>query len=196
MKIRLPRITCLLIAGLLSVAPGAVMAITLQLSWVGGNGYSLTGAFSYSDSLINTGIIDETSIDTFMIEGFDGSTSLGTWNLADGSDSTYDFNFNFDTTSLTFVVGGISQSIKGQSWNRRATGIGFESGDNHQALTLNGVALDQNWNPTVNSQILTSDSTLVATVVPVPGAIYLMGSGLIALVSASKRRNQRSSTVA
>jgi len=192
MKIRFPHIIRLLFAGFIMAAPGAVMAITLQLSWVGGNGYSLTGLFSYDDSLVNTGIIDETSIDTFMIQGFDGSTSLGTWNLADGSDSIYDFNFNFDTTSLAFVVGGISQSTSGQSWNRRATGVGFESGDNHQVLTLNGVALDQNWNPTVNSQILTSDSTLVATVVPVPGAIYLLGSGLIALVGAGKRRNQSS----
>jgi len=162
------------------IAPGAASAITLSLSWTGSNGYSMTGSFSYADSLIGTGIIDETSISALTIEGFDNGTSLGTWSLADGSDSTDPFNFNFDTTNLTFIIGGVSGSPSGQAWNRRATGIGFESGDKNQILTLNG-------NIIADSALSVSASTLTVTAVPVPAALYLFASGLFGIVGVARR---------
>ncbi len=162
------------------IAPGAASAITLSLSWVGSNGYSMTGSFSYADSLIGTGVIDEASIDTFMIEGFDNGSSLGTWSLADGSDSADPFNFNFDTTSLTFIVGGVSDSPSGQAWNRRATGIGFESGDKNQILTLDGAII-------ADSALSISASTLTITAVPIPAALYLFVSGLLGFVGLARK---------
>ncbi|MGD2159897.1 MAG: hypothetical protein PVG94_01840, partial [Gammaproteobacteria bacterium] len=79
----------------------------------------------------------------------------------------------------------------GQSWNRRATGLGFESGNDHQVITLDGIALDEKWDPDVNSQIVTSASTLTATVVPVPAAIYLFASGLLGLFGISRRESHK-----
>ena len=75
--------------------PGISNAVSFDISWAGANGYTMSGSFSYMDSLIGMGVIDESSIDTLMIEAFDGGGSIGSWNLTDGSSTT--FNFNFDT---------------------------------------------------------------------------------------------------
>jgi len=173
------------------IAPKTASAVTYNISWFGSNGYALFGQFSYDDSIIGTGIVNESVIETFAIEGFHNGVSLGSWNLADGSDSAYLFNFNFNSTTEQFIVGGISSSATGQAWNRRATGIGFESGDNHQVLTLNGIALDQHWMP-INSQIDTALSTLTAAaVVPVPAALYLFASGLLGLFGISRTKSHK-----
>lgn len=44
----------------------------------------MTGMFSYSDALINTGAINGSQIDTLMIDILLNGVSQGTWNLADG----------------------------------------------------------------------------------------------------------------
>jgi len=179
------------------VVPNAAKAVTYDISWTGSNGYSLTGSFSFDDSL--TGIIRDYAVDTFMIEGFHNGESLGTWNLTDGTDGPHPFNFNFDVAKAEFIIGGLSDSNRGQAWNRRATGLGFESGNNHQVITLNGIALDENWDPVNNSQISVYSSTLIATlavptggsaVVPVPGALILFASGMVGLLGTASRRHR------
>jgi hypothetical protein len=69
---------------LLVTLPTLSHAIAFNIDWTGANGYTMTGMFSYDDSLINSGAIDETDIDTLMIEGFLNSVSIRTWDLADG----------------------------------------------------------------------------------------------------------------
>ena len=191
MKFNILNTVCALCLAMGIIVPNTASAVTYQLSWIGSNGYTLAGLFSYDDSFIDTGIVDETVLNTFMIEGFHNGASLGSWNfmdesyLADGSLNPLEFNFNFNSTTDQFIVGNTGQSLKGQSWNRRATGLGFESGDNHQTLTLDGMALGS------EAWINTADSTLTATVVPVPAAIYLFASGLLGLFGISRRESHK-----
>ncbi len=169
----------LVVAGFM---PGISSAVSFDISWAGANGYTMSGAFSYSDSLIGTGVIDENSIDTLMLEAYLNTQLIGTWNLTDGSTTT--FNFNFDTNTQQFITGGGSTSTSGQAWNWvGASGLGFVSGNPNQLLSIDGALIN-------DSTILTSSSTLTATLstVPIPAAAYLFGSGLLWLVGISRRK--------
>ena len=129
---------------LFSVIPLHAHALLMDIEWAGANGYSLTGQFSYSDSLIGTGAIDRTSLDTFEITGFHNDVEIGSWDyIADGLDAGYLFNFNFDTTLETFLVGGDSYSSNGQLWNTTSGAstcntFGFGSGRTAQAVCVEG----------------------------------------------------------
>ncbi len=117
------------------------LAITQNLSWVGWNGYSMTGTFSFDDVLIGTGEIDATDLDTLMIEGFRYGASLGTWDLAAGQGGgATAFQFGFNTTTNTFLQGGASGEA--QFWNHEGNpGLGFFNDDSFQGLTFDGVEL-------------------------------------------------------
>ena len=116
-------------------------AATQDLSWVGSNGYTMMGGFSYNGAL--TGTIDETQIDSLMIEGFRYGASLGTWDLADGlGNGALPLEFNFDTTTNEFLVGGLPQSGMVQVWNALADpGLGFVSGGDGN-ITAEGLMQD------------------------------------------------------
>jgi len=183
MKARWLSFACSLGFGLSGLVPGAASAISFDISWTGANGYSMTGMFSYDDSLIGTGAIDETDIDSLMIEGFLSGSSIGSWSLP--AVTPTGFNFNFDTNTQTFIIGGTSTGTSGQRWNVEtgASGLGFNSGNPNQALALDGVYF-------TDSIIKTAVSTLTATpsAVPVPAALYLFGSGLIGLAAVARRK--------
>ncbi|MDR4485926.1 MAG: hypothetical protein R3B83_00095 [Nitrospirales bacterium] len=90
----------------LTALPSFSHAIGFNVGWTGSGGYSMTGMFSYSDALINTGAINGSQIDTLMIDILLNGVSQGTWNLADGQGpGASAFNFNFNTTTETFLVG-------------------------------------------------------------------------------------------
>lgn len=165
---------------LLVCLPVNALAITYDISWVGSNGYEMTGLFSYSDAFIDSGLINEGQIDEFRIEGFHNDTSIGSWDLDAGSASIYPFNFNFDTTTESFLVGGVHSGPMGQSWNYVAGTFGFASG-----LASQVVSLDSSIN---ESLVEIPSSALNATVrtVPFPAAVWLFGSGLLTLIGFSK----------
>lgn len=159
---------------------------TFDISWIGGGAYTMSGMFSYDDSLINTGAINESQIDTLTIEAFQNSVSIGTWDMADGSTATSPFNFNFDTTTLVFLVGGGSTSDLGQQWNdgSGATGVGFASGNAAQLLYLDGTSIS-------DSHIFVASSSLSIkplSSIPVPAAFWLFGSGLLGLIGIARRK--------
>jgi len=75
-------------------------------------------------------------------------------------------NFNFNTTTQAFVVGGSSSSSSGQAWGSflnngvvSGNGAGFGSGLFSQAIADNG---------SMFGSIPTASSTLTATLVPIP----------------------------
>jgi len=172
-------------------------AASYHISWKGANNYSMTGMFSYSDALINTGSIDETALNSFMIEGFLNEGSIGSF-TADTSQADFGqgpgtgaFNFNFDTTTETFNVGGISSGPAGQLWNAPNTngGFGFFSGNSTQGLYVKGDRIN-------DSEILIGskcdscnvDSTLAATPIhttemPEPSTWVLLVTGLIGFLA-------------
>jgi hypothetical protein len=171
----------------LALSVEAAQAISFNISWTGANGYNLTGMFGYNDSLIGTGPIAGGQLDFFMMEVFQNTTSLGTWQPSQGGP----FNFNFNTTTGQFLVGGLSSSTTGQLWGTSGPSVSFASGSNAQAVG----------NPsTISSSFISiARSTLTATVqqpisVPEPSsslAILVAGTA-VGFGAFSKRKLARS----
>ena len=179
--------------------PTAAQAYVVWFSWTGdttasnnGNFWTLNGVFSYSNSLIDSGAIDETDLDSFSIEVFLNNVSQGTWDMTQGS--TYSvsgilpdgtFNFNYDTSAEAFIVGGARLDAQGQVWNFRGDfGVGFESGSQDQKVSVADVKYE-------DSSILTGNSTLAVyatSAVPVPPAVYLFATGMLGLVGIARRK--------
>ncbi|MGB0911872.1 MAG: PEP-CTERM sorting domain-containing protein, partial [Nitrospirales bacterium] len=181
-------------------------ATSYDIEWAGANGYSMTGMFNYSNTL--TGIINGTQIDSLSIEGFKDGASVGTWDTSSvGTSSSTLSNFNFDTSTGTFLTGGRSDSNSGQGWNvPNFGGFGFFSGNSSQGLYVNGSFESQSLiiiGSTVNTTALVP-STLKAILNPgnttstpgdtipnpEPSTILLVGTGIIGLF-AHRLRKQR-----
>ena len=171
----------------LALSVEAAQAISFNISWTGANGYKLTGMFGYNDSLIGTGPITGGQLDFFMMEVFQNTTSLGTWQPSQGGD----FNFNFNTTTGQFLVGGSSDSTTGQVWGLSGPSVSFASGNSGQVVGNPSFIFD--------SFILVAQSTLTATVqqpIPIPEpssslAILVAGTA-VGFGAFSKRKLARS----
>jgi hypothetical protein len=166
-----------------------VNAALFGIDWVGNNDWTMTGQFSFADSLLGTGAIDGTQIDSLFIEVFQGGVSQGSWDmLVDGIFET--LNFNFDTTTEMFLVGGLSSGPEGQRWNVDAftcpdPGVGFGSGNNGQVVCVDGSTFG--FIPIANSTLTATRLDGVAEV-PAPGTLLLLGAGLAGLILMRRRR--------
>ncbi|WP_025898591.1 VPLPA-CTERM sorting domain-containing protein [Sneathiella glossodoripedis] len=146
---------------------------TYDISWTGTSNYSLVGNFSFNAATAGEHV-NENELLSFFIEGFRGTTSIGTY-------SGRVLNFNFNTATEEFVIGGSVTSGSGQLWNHDRPGIGFTSSARTQALLLNYSL--------VNS-IPVENSTLTATLssVPLPPAALLFSAALGGLGFFTRRR--------
>ena len=173
----------------LTALPSFSHAIGFNIGWTGSGGYSMTGMFSYSDALINTGAIDETQIDTLMIDVLLNGVSQGTWNMADGQGAgALAFNFNFNTTTETFLVGGLSPGLTGQRWNFMANpGVGFISGNSAQSVNIDGTSFGS---VSITLRRLTA-TRKTAPPIPEPSTFLLFGTGMLGLLGYAARRKRQ-----
>ncbi|MFN2287354.1 MAG: choice-of-anchor U domain-containing protein [Chromatocurvus sp.] len=136
-------------AALLCLTSLSLSAAEYDINWSGTDGYTMTGSFSFSDSLLGTGPITGDDIDSLIIEVFQNGNSQGTWSLFDDGfenpDAEAEFNFNFDTTSESFSgeVNANQSSPDGQIWNTEGNGtgctpVGFIKASFAQAVCANG----------------------------------------------------------
>jgi hypothetical protein len=159
-----------------------------DISWTGTGGYSMTGQFSYADSLANTGVITGSKLDTFMITGFLNNTQVGSWNLTQGF-AGFSFNFNFNTTTLLFPQGGISSGTTGQDWDVTTggehcpnPGFGFSSGSGSQGVCVNNGGF-------VGSTVIDNlTATPAPATAPEPFSAALCFTGLATLITIRRKR--------
>ena len=170
-------------------------AASYNIEWTGANGYTMTGIFEYSDAL--TGIINETQINLLSITGFKNGAKIGGWKYYEGQMSSTLSNFNFDTSTGTFLTGGRSDSTTGQSWNvPNFGGLGFFSGNSSQGLYVNGIFESQS-RIIIGSTVATTalvPSTLRAIPNPEPSTILLFGTGIGGLLAYRLRKQGISAT--
>jgi hypothetical protein len=172
------------VAVMLAAAPVAGgEAATFDFSWTGAGGYTMTGSFSFADSLLNTGAITGASLTSFTMTVFLSGVSQGSWSSTDPLGTNALFNFNFNTTTLAFVLGGASNSPSGQLWNAvpssidNCTTVGFGTGFSGQIVCVGGSrVLDSLVNASNPITVTRAD-----TPVPAPAALGLFGLGVAAL---------------
>ena len=169
-------------------------ATSYDIQWTGSNGYTMSGIFEYSNTL--TGTINGTQIDSLSIQGYKDGTSVGNWEFSAGQ-TPPSFNFNFDTSTETFLTGGRSDTTSGQLWNiPNNNGFGFFSGNSSQGLYING-ALAPASQLIIGSTVTTvglSPSTLTAIPNPEPSTILLFGTGMAGLLLYRNRKKRMSPT--
>ena len=155
---------------LLLVSTGAnANTIKYNFSWSGTSGYSMTGYFTYLSASAVDGAIRDTEVTSLFFEGFLNDVSIGTNSTAR---TLANFNFNFNSTTGQFFLGGTASGLTGQNWNPQGTGLGFIAGGTGSTLSLNGPYRGFSNNP----------SNLTATLaVPEPGTLALLGIGLLSL---------------
>ena len=161
-------LTILLISSAFS-AHGHAADIHYQITWVGSGGYTMTGGFSF-DSSLQGELIKETDLDTMSIEGFLNGVSIGTF-----SGTPYAFNFDSATGLFPRDRGAGCNLTTGQVWGGGSCigdpeEFGFLRASIYEALRPDKI--------TLLGQILVDDSTLTASLVPIPTAAWLFLTAL------------------
>jgi len=169
-----------LLVSVFSMASATVSAATIDGSLIIGGAYQAAGGADLSDAnqftldtVYANGATDDIlgTVDVFTPAGTGGSASLTSF--APVSDFFTVGSWSFDLTTLN-IVDQTSSVL-----NMNGTGYLFVAGE------LAGHAA--NWS--FSSQSLTSYSmTVTTTVVPVPAAMWLFGTGLIGLIGIARRK--------
>lgn len=136
-----------LVAASLLAAQPAVAAARFQFCWIGANGYTMEGQIEFPEALIDTGIINETQVTGFRIQGFHEGLPIGFWSLDMLTPET-SWLLHFDTRSLQFPTGGSRSQQTYQEWNANGEvndcgavdGFGFNGGNWAQ-----DVCVDNTW---------------------------------------------------
>lgn len=167
----------ILVVLLVCPAFGNAAVIDYSLIWSGSNDYSLAGSFSYDDIDAVDGAIRDTEVISLTLEGFLSGVSQGVTAV---NTARPNFNFNFDTSSGQFFLGGLGSGPFGQNWNYRGNGIGFSAGGGASTMSIGSQFVGFTPNP--------SNLTATRVTVPVPTSLSLL---LLAGLAAVRRVRSR-----
>lgn len=138
----------LAVAASLAAHPVAASA-QFQFCWIGANGYTMEGQIEFPDELLNTGIINETQVTGFRIQGFRDGLPIGFWSL-DMLKPETSWELYFDTRSMLFPTGGSRSQQTYQEWNANGEvndcgasgGFGFNGGNWAQDVCIDNVWIE------------------------------------------------------
>jgi hypothetical protein len=174
------------IATLMSVS--SADAASYQLDWLGDQGYSAKGQFSYDDSFLGS-IVTKDQLTDFAISFFNPEGSLLQNFNYDFPQSDSTFNFNFDTVTETVLQTGNFDTSNGFDlgidFATDVTGLDFYTYLNaEQGLPAAKIFLKDDLSPEVCDTYpncrLDLGGELTATAIPEPGAIFgLLVLGLL-----------------
>lgn len=172
------------------IATGA-NAASYTMSWTGGDGYSMTGSFSFSDALLGSTHVTEADLTAFEIQTFLNGGALNSWDyFSDGLSAGASMNFNFDAVAGTFRSGDYSNTDDGQEWNTNifetgcGTKAGFVMGNVGQGIceanNIVGVV------PLLQANL--PAAVLTTAAVPLPASVLLLGGALAGFGALRRRR--------
>ena len=164
-------------AVLLMPAVARADLISYDFEWTGTGGYSMLGMFTFDDMDAGDGAIRDDEVVSLFFEGFLNGVSIGANNTAHLLDG---FNFNFNTLTGQFFLGGNSAGDEGQRWNAGGMGLGYGAGTIASGLSLDGQNLGGLPNP----------NNLTASIqqVPGPSTLALLGLGLFGMGLARRKK--------
>lgn len=165
-------------------------AASFELSWVGGQGYSASGNFTFDDSFLGS-VITRDQLSDFAISFFDPAGTLLQSFDYDFPNPNSSFNFNFDTVSQTVLQTDNFDTPNGFDlgidFATEVTGLSFYTFlDPEQGLPNATIFLKDDLSPEVCPTFpncrLDVGGELTATAIPEPSAIF----GLFVLGSLSR----------
>lgn len=144
----LTRLLALAATTVLAAQP-AWATVQFQFCWIGANGYTMQGQIEFPKTLLNTGIINETDVTGFRIQGFHDGFPIGFWSLDMLTPET-SWLLHFDTNSLQFPTGGSRSQQTYQEWNANGEvndcgadgGFGFNGGNWAQDVCINNTWIE------------------------------------------------------
>lgn len=155
-------------------------AASYRLDWLGDQGYSAQGQFSYDDSFLGS-VVTKDQLTNFAISFFNPEGSLLQNFNYDFPQSDSTFNFNFDTVTKTVLQTGNFDTSNGFDlgidFATDVTGLDFYTYLNaEQGLPTAKIFLKDDLSPEVCDTYpncrLDLGGNLTATAIPEPGAIF------------------------
>lgn len=120
-------------------------AALVYICWVGGNGYTMTGSMEFPDDLLTAPMITEADVTRFKISGYFEGQLIGTWNMADRTETTT-WYLRYFPQEMRFPTNEEVPGPFDQGWNADGTatdcgisGFGFNAGNYAQDFCLNGI---------------------------------------------------------
>jgi hypothetical protein len=164
----------LVLIGLFLTSVAHAAPIHYEWSWHGGstNQYRFEGIFSIDESVLGSYKVTEADLLSFSMEGYIRGVSQGSWS---GTPHKFRFNGIFEQFLIPIPNSPYTQIDKENSWNRWGTGAGLSVGSGFQLMSVDGEYI-------IDSRVSNNSPTFavsrISSVVPIPAAVWLFGSGL------------------
>ena len=140
------------LAILLALMGSTAAAETRYLCWRGNGGYTMTGRFTFPDSLATADLVTGAQVEEFEIEGFLDGEPVGRWSLADRTAQT-SWLLRYSPVQGRFLVGDLDDGLY-QMWNGSGDvddcgtpGFGFNAGNAGQDVCIDDTYI---WQSTID----------------------------------------------